>query len=197
MKKIIFILLFFTLTLSARENPFSPQDIIIKPKPITKKIQLQKKPIKVFKEVKIKEPQKVIPSPKPKVIKKAAVKPKPVVKVKPITKVKKRKIRKSTIKPKLIYNGTFAKIKRYKNTIQIITKDEKLQHLKLTHPNRIAFDFERFDVVSPFTKKIKSRYVRQLKVGHHDYFYRITFNLAKNYRFKITKKPYGYFIKLY
>lgn len=181
MKKIILLSLFFALTLSARENPFSPQDITknLKPQPIPPKIQIQK-PIEVL----IQEPQKATPAPPLVVVKEAIIKP----------KVKKRK---TASKPKLIYNGTFAKIKHYKNTIQIITKDQKLQHLKLTHPHRLAFDFERFDVVPPFSKKIKSSSIRHLKVGHHDYFYRMTFNLAKNYRYKIMKKSYGYLIKLY
>jgi len=188
MKKMLFLSAIFALALSARENPFTPQDIATPPapEPIPPKIQIQK-PVQVEKKVTIKEPQSKI------VVKEKSIS-KPKVKTKIVkhhTKVKK------VSKPKVIYNGSFAKIKRYKNTIQIFTKDTKLQHLKLTHPNRLAVDFERFDVVPAFAKKIKSRYVRGLKVGHHDYFYRITLNLAKNYRYKMIKKPYGYLIKLY
>lgn len=183
MRKIVFLSAMLSLVLYARENPFTPQDIAKAPvaESMPPKIQIQK-PVHIQKEVKLKEPQKMIPIPTPVVTKKV---------------VKKRKIYKKVSKPTLIYNGTFAKIKHHKNSIKIITKDTKLQQIKLTQPNRLAVDFERFDLISPFSKKIKSRYIRGLKVGHHDYFYRITLNLAKNYRYKITKKPYGYLVKFY
>jgi len=72
-----------------------------------------------------------------------------------------------------------------------------LKHFTLKYPNRLVIDLERFDVVAPFNKKVYRQKVRSLKVGHHDYFYRLTFVLAKNYRYKIQKRSYGYLIKLY
>lgn len=194
MKKIILILVVLIFSLSARENPFLQQEMVEEPKLTLPKLIIQKPvKVKVVKEVEVKklpmkipkvEIQKTIPT----VVKKPIIKPK---------KVKKKKVHRVIAKSKLIYNGDFTKISIYKNTIKIITKDEKLQHLKLTHPNRLAFDFERFDVVPPFSKKIYASHVKHLKVGHHDYFYRTTFKLAKNYRYKITKKSYGYLVKLY
>ncbi len=195
MKKIVLITLFFLISLSARENPFSPQNIVEKPKLVLPKL-IVKKPIEV-KIIEKAEPKK-LPMKIPKVEIKKTI---PVVATKPIVikpkKVKKRKVRKPVSKSKLIYNGKFTKIRLISNSIKIVTKDTMLQHIKLKHPNRLAVDFERFDVVSPFFKKIYSKKVKGLKVGHHDYFYRTTFTLAKNYRYKIIKKPYGYLINIY
>lgn len=205
MKKIVLIILFLTTSLICRENPFSPQQKL--PEPIFElpKLVIEKKPVevKVLKEMKIKELPKakiekapVIIKPEPIKVKKVVVKPKIVKKKTKTRKHKIRKLHKKASKPKLIYSGTFAKVKAYKNSIKILTKDKMLQHLKLIKPNRLVFDLERFDVVPPFSKKIKSRYVKQIKVGHHDYFYRITLNLRKEYKhYTLTKKPYGYIIK--
>jgi hypothetical protein len=208
MKKIVLIILFLTTSIICRENPFSPQQKL--PEPIFElpKLVIEKKPVevKVLKEVEIKElPQPkiekapVIIKPEPIKVKKVVIKPKTVKKkTKTITKKHKiRKIHKKSSKPKLIYSGTFAKVKAYKSSIKIITKDKMIQHLKLIKPNRLVFDLERFDVVPPFSKKVRSRYIKQIKVGHHDYFYRITLNLRKEYKhYTLTKKPYGYIIKL-
>jgi hypothetical protein len=193
-KKIVLILVILTLSLSARENPFSQQQMAEEPKLTLPKLTIQK-PVKVevikkieVKKLPIKIPKTEVKKTIPIVVKKPIIKPK---------KVKKKKVHKVVTKSKLIYNGAFTKISVYKNTIKIVTKDEKLQHFKLTHPNRLAVDFERFDVVPPFSKKIYTSHIKHLKVGHHDYFYRTTFQLAKNYRYKIMKKSYGYLIKLY
>ena len=197
MKKIVQTLVILTLSLSARENPFSQQQIVEEPKLTLPKLIIQK-PVKVevIKKEKVKKLPIIIPKAEIKKTIPIVIK-KPIIKPQKVKKVKKKKVHKVVKKSKLIYNGAFAKISIYKNTIKIITKDEKLQHLKLTHPNRLAFDFERFDVVPPFSKKIHSSYIKHLKVGHHDYFYRTTFQLAKNYRYKVIKKSYGYLIKLY
>jgi len=192
MKKIVLISLIFISVLTARENPFSSLEKVEEPKLTLPKLVV-KKPIKT-EVAKNKEPKKIPEVKIKKTIPKVVKKP---IKKRKKAKTKKRKIHKVTSKTKLIYNGKFAKIKLYKNTIKIITKDTKLQHLKLISPNRLAVDFERFDVVRPFSKKVYSTHVKNLKVGHHDYFYRTTFRLAKNYRYKITKKSYGYLIKLY
>lgn len=178
MKKALFITLVFSLTLFARENPFSPQPeqtiepTLIKPEPIVKEI-IAKEPPKIIKTIPI---AKTIPA--------------------PVKKPKKKIIKKKVLKPKLIYNGQFLKIKLFKNSIKILTDDKMLKHFKLKSPNRLVVDFERFDVEGPFSKKIYSLKIEGLKVGHHDYFYRATFKLKKNYPYKIIKKPYGYLITL-
>ena len=194
MKKIVLLLLFFILSLTARENPFSPQKVVEEPKIILPKLEIQKpiKPIKI-EVVKKAEPKKV-PMKIPEIMIEKTI---PIVVEKPIIKRKKKKIRKIVPKSKLIYNGKFTKIKLFSNSIRIITKDQMLEHIKLIHPNRLAIDFERFDVVRPFSKKVYSSYVKHLKIGHHGYFYRATFTLRKNYQYKIRKKSYGYLIKLY
>ena len=197
MKKIVFLTFFVLISLSARENPFSPQNMVQEPKLILPKLII-KKPVEIKivekeepKKVPMKIPEIVIEKTVPTVITKPII-----IKAKKAKKVKKRKVRKPISKSKLIYNGKFTKIRLISNTIKIVTKDTMLQHSKLTHPNRLVLDFERFDVVPPFSKKIYSKKIKGLRVGHHDYFYRTTFKMLKNYRYKTVKKPYGYLIKL-
>ncbi len=179
MKKTVFISLILVVSLFGRENPFVP--IIKEPQPV----QIQtpapiiEKKIEVVKEVVV-----IKPSPK-------------IVKPKPVKKPRKHKKPKRVSKPKFIYSGEFIKIKLFKNSIKIITKDQILKDFTLIRPNRLVIDFERFDIVGPFSKNIYSKRVKYLKIGHHGYFYRTSFKLSHNYRYKITKKPYGYLIRLY
>jgi hypothetical protein len=206
MIKSLFLSLFLLISLSARENPFSSQKQIQEPKFVMPKIEIAK-PIKVT-------PKKIKPIPIPlaktipvaksipiaKTIPIKRKKPKYIL-VKPnIHKSKKKRVKKrykKAFKQKLLYNGKFTKIKLVKNGIKIITKDLMLQHLKLNYPTRLVVDFERFDVVGPFSKKVYTKKVKRLTIGHHDYFYRTIFELSKNRNYKIRKKPYGYLITLY
>jgi len=180
LKKIVFLTLFFSLTLFARENPFVPFEQNIQPKPIPPKItQPIKQETQIVKTIPI---EKIEPA--KKVIKK------------PIAKPKKKYKKKNTFKSKMLFNGEFIKIKLFKNSIKITTQDKMLKHFRLTHPNRLVFDFERFDIQKPFSKKIYSKKVKQLNLSHHDYFYRATFKLGKNRKYKVIKKSYGYLILL-
>ncbi len=176
-----------TFDLSARENPFLPfnkKDSSTILYPIKK---VETKPIQEIEPIK-----KIEPSP----IEIA----KPVVNTKKNNKIEinpKKNINKPTKKRykfSTIYSGKFIKISLHKNSIKIYTKDILLKDIKLKNPNRISLDFERFDVIGPIFKNINSLRVKSLKIGHHDYFYRVTFILKKGYRYKITKKNYGYLI---
>ncbi len=180
MKKIVFLTLFFSLILFARENPFVPFEEVSQTKPIPPKII---EPIKQVTPI-----IKTIPIAKTIPIKK-------VIKV-PTVKPKKKYKKKSTFKSKLLFSGEFIKIRVFKNSIKITTKDNMLKHFRLTNPNRLVFDFERFDIQKPFSKKIYTKKVKQLNLSHHDYFYRATFKLGKNSKYKVIKKSYGYLILL-
>jgi hypothetical protein len=197
MTKIVLLTFFLTYSLLARENPFSPQKLIQSQQIITPMINMEKKPILV--KEKKEEIKKIIQPAKTVTIKP----PKPtVVEKKPshtkiVQKPKKRKIHKKITRSKLIYRGEFAKIKLKGSNIKIITHDNLLKHFILKSPNRVVIDLERFDVVKSFYKKIFKSKISSIKIGHHDYFYRITLYLKKDYRYKIQKKSFGYMIKLY
>ncbi len=185
MKKIALISIFLSISLFGRENPFVP---------IIKEVQpIQTQPPTPIVEKKIEVVKEVVVKPSPKKV----VKPKPIKQPKIVKKPKKHKKHKKISKPKLIYSGEFIKIELLKNRIKIITKDKILKDFTLKQPNRLVIDFERFDIVGPFSKNIYSKRVRHLKIGHHGYFYRTSFKLNRNYRYKVTKKPYGYLVKLY
>ncbi len=213
--KIALVFIILIINLYARENPFSDQkfypktkiDIpkLIIPKPIEEPIvqkQEEKPNIPIAKTV---EEPKVIT----KIISKKVIplaKTYPVEKqVKKVVKQKKRvhkkkhhyKKRKKVQQSKLIYNSKFLKIKLKNGFLKIITKDHMLQHLKLKEPYRLVFDFERFDILPTVRKKVKNPYIKEIKVGHHDYFYRITIITKKDYKkYTFTKTSYGYLVKL-
>lgn len=209
MIKILFISFFLIFSLSARENPFSPQKmIVVEPKVIAPAIEekpIEIKEVNATKKIEQKvEPIKLIPV-KTHTVTMVREGKKTLVPIEQteekktlvVTKPKKKKIHKKILKSKLIYNGRFAKVRVKGSSIKILTQDCILKHFKLKSPNRLVLDFERFDVIRPFHKKVYGLKVKSLKIGHHDYFYRMTFKLGKNYRYKIRKQSYGYMIKLY
>ncbi len=183
MKKVFFFTLFFSLTLLARENPFVP---------FKQNIEVKQIPLKIVKPIMQEVPKKIIQTTIP------IAKTYPIEKVPQIAivKPKKKYKKKSSFKSKLLFNGEFIKIKLYKNSIKITTKDKMLKHFKQNNPNRISFNFERFDIQKPFSKKVYSKKVKQLSLSHHDYFYKVTFKLGKNSKYKVIKKSYGYLILL-
>jgi hypothetical protein len=201
MKKILFLTLLLVSILNARENPFSPLHLLPVQKIKTKIAEpIITKPAKVIVQKPIMQPASIIKKlPIAKTIPIVKIKKAPVVakkKKSPCSKKRVVKKHKKRVKTKLLYANKFTKIKLHSKTITIKTNDTLLKEFTLKHPNRIVFDFERFDSVKTFSKKVYSRYVKNIKLGHHDYFYRVIFTLAKNRRYKLIKKPYGYAISI-
>jgi hypothetical protein len=214
MKTVLFLFLFLILQLNARENPFAPVEKfggepLNKPLPVP---DFEKKIIPVVeKEAKctvperntttIITPEKVWKENKPsKKIKK------PILfthKKKSVKKFhKKQKISKSKkihIKPKfhLLYHDANLKIYNKGKSLKIITNDTLIDHFKLKSPNRLVLDFgDDFVIYDTITKKLHTPYLKTLKIGTHDTFYRLTFTLKKGYRYRLKKLSDGYLITL-
>jgi len=199
--KILLAGLVLVVTLDARDNPFADQGFSTKVKLDIPKLVIPKSVEKIINK-KPPKPKIIAPHIITKIIPKKVIplaKTYPISKkIKKIVKHKKRVHKKKRYhKSKLLYSSKFLKIRLEKGYLKIITKDNLLQHLKLKSPYRLAFDFERYDVLPTVSKKVIDKHINHLKVGHHDYFYRITINTKKDYkRYTLRKKPYGYIIKL-
>ncbi len=208
-KKIFFLILFSLSVLIARDNPFAPVkkeqiELLHKPIPIcdfnkTKPTKIKKTniqpDIKIAKTIPIETLQ-------PKEIKIIEQKPKPIVaktiKITP-KKIKHRKYKKPIHKARYrqIYKNENLKIALANNHIKIITNDKLLKNWILKNPKRLVLDFgDDFIIYPSYQKTISSRFIKVLKIGTHDCFYRVTLELKNRNRYTIKNTSYGYFITL-
>ena len=212
-------LLLLIYTLQARENPFAPVnryggEPLSKPLPAP---DFKQEIIPVIKTVKqqAKKPQESNTTQQPKLmqktIKSAKKKKKPILfttkkspvkqahTYKPVSKKHptktKRTLHKQTFH--LIYHNDNLKIYTKGKKLKIITRDTIINDFKLKHPNRLVLDFgDDFVLYNTIQKSIRSPYFKMLKIGTHSRFYRITFVLAKNYRYRIKNLTKGYLVIL-
>ena len=189
----VFFILFFSFILNARENPFQPAQSL-KSEPLSKPISST-----VLEENEIEAVDEITTY---KIVNNRPLSEKPVNEIyqeevtvkKPIKEVIKSK-------PKarfhLVYRDENLKIYTKSNHIKIITKKIIQKHFALKLPYRIVFDFnDDFYIYNTLSKKITNRYLKEIRLGTHKYFYRLTFVLKQNCGYKIKKISNGYLIKL-
>jgi len=101
------------------------------------------------------------------------------------------------IEPKILKPFKFLTILIDKNRLLLKTKDTLIRQLFFSKPYKIAIDFKR--QVSFYTKIIKLKKLPFVKVviGNHGKFYRVVLNLDGQYRYKIKKNSNGYLVKLF
>jgi len=217
-------LLLLTSAAETRENPFAPVkqydgEPLTKPIPVPD-FQQEVVPVHVISQAKcrIEEPVTEIVTPPPPAQTweeiQAVVQVEKPEKKKPILFVKKSSVtpkhrlhhkavkqrpvkRKVYTKPKrrLIYSNANLKIYMKANRLKIVTDDCIIQDFRLRRPERLVLDFgDDFVLYDTIRKTIRSRYVKMLKIGTHDRFYRLTFVLSGDYRYRIKKKSNGYSI---
>jgi len=116
----------------------------------------------------------------------------------PVIKTKKKVHKKKKIaKYKTIYQNYFLKVQHRYKSFKILTHDRLLKQTKFSHPKRVAFDFKRLQYFHTKNVILKSASAKKVKFGTHHNFYRITVELNKYSRYKITKKSYGYLLSFY
>ena len=213
------LLLFQVHTLQARENPFAPVNQY-GGEPLTKPLpapDFQQEIVPVIKAAKCraKEPHKTNTTQQPKQVwertkpLKKKKKPilftpkKPSVKqiriCKPVYekhRTKKRHIH-HKLKFHLIYSNDNLKIYTKGKELKIVTDDTVINDFRLKQPGRLVLDFgDDFVLYDTIKKPVQSPYIKMLKIGTHSCFYRLTFVLAKNYRYRIRHLSNGYLITL-
>jgi hypothetical protein len=200
------LLLLYSVTLFARENPFAPvEETTLQSEPL---LQPAPKPdtqiIQIINSVTCKVVEKPEPKPSPqkvwskpliqKVEKTTVIKPKP-----PLTGSKRVvKIKRHTARYKTIYHDQNLHIQIKGRHIKILTRDTLVKHFRLTHPNRLVLDFgDDFILFPSVNKKIHSPYIRRLKIGTHPCYYRVTLELTNKRRYKVKRVSNGYLITLF
>lgn len=223
----VILLLLQVHTLSARENPFAPVERyggepVTRPLPapdfhqeIVPVVKPVKHQAKVLQEInttpQLKQPDKAVKSPRKKTTKKkkpilftqkklSVKKTKKISVGKPVPKKhrtkKRHRHRRSNFQ--LIYGNDNLKIYAKGNKIKILTDDRVIDHFKLKRPDRLVLDFgDDFVFYDTFHKSVHSPYIKMLKIGTHTRFYRLTFVLSKNYRYRIKTRSDGYLISVW
>ena len=95
--------------------------------------------------------------------------------------------------------GSLPFVKFYANAknLKIITKDKLLRDFLLVKPHRIVCDFKRDIDIRSYVKKLpKSMAFKTIKVGTHKGYYRVVIELDGYYVYKVKKQKNGYLFSL-
>jgi len=204
-KKVIVVLLFFGLTLIARDNPFKP---VVSSQNLGKATNISGayKPLKVEK-FKLPSPSRVMKKVKFEIlnvdgtisevsfsVNKAVDWHKDII----ISNIPiKFQDKPKKIEPKLLKPFKFLTILIDKNKLLLKTKDPLIRQLFFSKPYKIAIDLKR--AVAFYTKiiKLKTPPLEKIVIGNHGKFYRVVLRLDGKYRYKIKKNSNGYLVELF
>jgi len=206
----ILLLLFISLSLSGRENPFLPakdaSDISITTNQIMQIPKLKRASLSLPStarviesvEVKYKNLDGSISSKKvdihnsidwhlPIFITQSFLKQEQKKKLKPKLKVSYKKI------ASLKFIGFY----QAKRDLKIVTKDKLLRDFLLVRPQRIVLDFKRdIDIRSYANSGKKRKWFKDIKIGTHDGYYRVVIELDGYYKYRYKKIKEGYIFTL-
>jgi hypothetical protein len=110
---------------------------------------------------------------------------------------KARKVQKKDTKFKKIVSLKFISLYENDKTLKILTQDKLLRDFILVEPHRIVCDFARDTDIGSYTKTAKkgSKFT-QVNFGTHKGYYRVVIRLDGHYRYKIRKIKGGYSVTL-
>ncbi len=207
-RRILFFLIFLTLTSDARENPFFPSEENPVPSYSTNKIQ---KP-QTFRSLSIKLPDSV------RILESVTLKCKNIdglitTKTIPIhksvdwhqpviitqhpfsqsIKSSANKGQRKSTQPKFQKLAKLRFISFYTTykEMKIYTRDKLLRHFKLVKPDRIVLDFKRDAGFRTYTFKGKKVF-QKIKIGNHNGYYRVVITLDGKYIYEIKPIKNGY-----
>jgi len=106
-------------------------------------------------------------------------------------KVKVKGIKSKSIKTKYIQFVQEGK------KMKLITKDRLLRSFMLSNPSRIVMDFSRNTSFRPKTFVLKSAPYVKIRMGNHDKYYRVVFELDGQYKYKLDDTDKEMFIVCY
>jgi len=211
--KILLLTLAWSTLLPARENPFAPardfeSEPLTKPIPAPefddKIVPIIQKAICVSAKPKPTAAPKPAPVWKPTPKKPAALTPpapkpvtvKPKVHRKPKVVKKHRKIHHAE-RYNLLYRNDNLRIYAGSHRIKIVTTDCLQKHFRLTRPDRIVLDFgDDFVIYPSIARRVHHLILREIRIGTHACFYRVTLQLDRPHRYSLSHRPYGYLITL-
>ena len=209
--KILLLLVTLSTLLLSRENPFdSPfqraKTVSDIPLVTIKKREEVAKPIKVVPTKIAKPTPKIVeitvqPQPRTFLLPPIIIDETPIVnccitkpKIKKTRKKRVKKVKRKSRKFKIIYKNYFLKISTNDRSIKIYTKDCLLKKSVYKNPKRVVLDFKRLQHFNTKSIKISNSYIKQVSVGSHNCFYRVTINETKKTDLRVKKTNYGYLI---
>lgn len=218
----IYVIFLITMTLLARENPFFPTseglDLPISSNEDASLAKLTKESIKldsssrVIKKVTI-EYQRLDGSMATKSldINKQIDWHKPIYISQEIDEQKPKTLEQKTIiepkkqeQPPQISSENFLTVTSLPQKISLMDKkillyssDELERSFVMSEPCRVVLDFKSTNRVKNQNIKLDKSIFTQLKVGFHDGYYRLVFELDGKYKHKLTKKETGYEIEFF
>jgi len=225
--KILFILTLLSVLLFSRENPFFPvegeaddlplvsnvvehfdalntQEIILPDsarvlKEVTLKYQnldgsIEAKTLKLNSSLDWHLPVKIYQG---KLTKKTNISKKSTVAKSNVKTIKRSKNVEKKAKYKKVYHYKFIEFYKMGRFLQVATKDKLLRKMILVNPYRVVLDFKRDALFLTKTKKLSGKFYKEIRLGNHDGYYRVVLELDGKYRYKLTKKRYGYLVELY
>jgi len=95
-----------------------------------------------------------------------------------------------------IIQKKFIKFYSSSKKLKIVTKDKILRNFLLVNPHRIVIDFKRDTSFNSLSKRDKNSRFKKVRLGNHSGYYRAVIELDGYYKYKTIKKPYGYLINL-
>ncbi len=205
--KILLLTLAWSMLLLARENPFAPAGDF-ESEPLTKPIpspDFDDKIVPIIqKAICVSAEPKPTATPKPAPVWKPTPKPAAVTPTKPKPKVHKKakrvkKVRKIRHRAhyRLLYRNDNLRIYAGSHRIKIVTTDCLQKHFRLTRPDRIVLDFgDDFVIYPSIARRVHHPILREIRIGTHACFYRVTLQLDHPHRYSLSHRPYGYLITL-
>lgn len=91
----------------------------------------------------------------------------------------------------------FAKFYVNKRHFKILSKDVKLRDFMLVDPHRIVIDFKRDAGFKTQTIFNKDTLFKKIRIGNHSSYYRIVIELDGTYKYKSQKIKDGYLFEVY
>lgn len=92
---------------------------------------------------------------------------------------------KGKVKKSKLINAKFIKFAPNGKKMKVITKDKLLRNFMLTNPHRIVMDFSRSTSFRPKNFKLNQAPFKKIRMGHHDKYYRVVFELDGQYNYKL------------
>lgn len=81
-------------------------------------------------------------------------------------------------------------------TLRVKTSDQKIRDFMVINPHKIVLDFKKD--IAFYTKiyKLETKYYKSITVGNHDEYYRVAIELDGKYLYDIQKVKDGYLVSL-
>ena len=96
-----------------------------------------------------------------------------------------------------LYKNYFLTLKGDGSYIKIISKDVLISKKYYTSPRRYVLDFDKLQYFHTKTLNTNKTCVKQLTLGSHHNFYRMTLTLKQGQKVKVRKTSYGYLLSFF